>query len=116
MVRKKKKKKIGIFITIIEKIKVNIVGYARSKMSDEEFRKNIAKYLGSNQNVENFLNRCHYFIGSYDNEEDFAQLDKNLRKLEGKPANRIFYFAIPPSIFLKVANSIQPAVNPSLQH
>ena len=50
---------------------VTIVGYARTKMSDEEFRENIRKYFPGEKNTqESFLKQCFYIQGSYDQEKD----------------------------------------------
>jgi len=65
--------------------------------------------------VNEFLERCHYFRGEYNSAQAFAQLTQILHEKEtalvpdAQRANRIFYMAIPPSIFLDVAKALQPA-------
>ncbi|KAK9829954.1 hypothetical protein WJX72_008851 [[Myrmecia] bisecta] len=91
----------------------NIFGYARSKMSDAEFREYIASGLTcrlSNKDecgdkLEEFLDRCFYHAGQYSDSKDFAALSERMAaKEEGrKKADRIFYLSIPPSIFTQVA-------------
>jgi len=91
-----------------------VFGYARSKMTSEEFRERIRQSLGcrldnsKNHNcdafIDEFLNRCEYVHGNYDDGEDFKKLDQEMLKVEqGKKAMRVFYLSIPPSIFVPVA-------------
>eukprot|EP00884_Botryococcus_braunii_P023027 jgi/Botrbrau1/9408/Bobra.0252s0033.1 len=92
-----------------------VMGYARSPMTDEEFREYILSNLtcrvadstDCGDKMDTFLERCYYQSGQYDSGADFAVLDSRLSDLEsGKAqANRIFYLSIPPSIFTKVAGS-----------
>jgi glucose-6-phosphate 1-dehydrogenase len=104
---------------------VCIVGFARSAQSSEDFRTYLRPWLlkvnGKSNGVDKFLARCWVFKGSYDNVDDFLGLHLKLLELENttsppKPAiiNRLFYFAIPPDVFLKSAQSIkQSAMSPS---
>eukprot|EP01119_Soliformovum_irregulare_P013157 TRINITY_DN3475_c0_g1_i1.p1 TRINITY_DN3475_c0_g1~~TRINITY_DN3475_c0_g1_i1.p1 ORF type:complete len:524 (-),score=184.34 TRINITY_DN3475_c0_g1_i1:304-1845(-) len=88
----------------------SIWGYARTKMDDEEFRKD---HVGTNfkewpEKKEEFLKRCHYYAGAYDSGEAFAGLAKKLEEKEnGKKGDRLFYLAIPPSIFVDVAKAVK---------
>eukprot|EP00878_Enallax_costatus_P011921 GHUV01012445.1.p1 GENE.GHUV01012445.1~~GHUV01012445.1.p1 ORF type:complete len:575 (+),score=103.39 GHUV01012445.1:290-2014(+) len=87
-----------------------IFGYARSKMSDEEFRNMIEATLTCRVNArercaeaqEVFLKRCFYQSGPYDAPDGFKQLSTRLSELEAiKPrANRMFFLSIPPNVFL----------------
>lgn len=104
-----------------------IVGYARSKFSEEEFRKKVSAKFGSKfpqQLKDEFLSHCWYERGQYDSKEDFEQLHMALRErelknmginaeqLEQKDApklNRIFYMALPPTAFVPAAKSIHAA-------
>jgi len=65
---------------------------------------------GTDEQKQAFLERCFYFSGAYDSKESFGRLADQLSKTEaanrGPSANRIFYMAIPPSIFLEVAATI----------
>lgn len=48
-----------------------------------------------------------YSSGSYDKQSDFMKLNEELLLLESnKNANRIFYLALPPSVFEIVAENI----------
>lgn len=49
--------------------------------------------------------------GSYTEADAFAKLDSELKKLEGgaEVANRLFYLALPPSVFETVTTHIKGA-------
>ncbi|KAK9837163.1 hypothetical protein WJX81_007374 [Elliptochloris bilobata] len=91
----------------------HIYGYARSKMSDTEFREYISGSLTCRlsekdkcgDKMEMFLQRCLYHAGQYANKSDFATLSERMAGTEQdrQRANRIFYLSIPPSIFTDVA-------------
>ncbi|KAA8495792.1 Glucose-6-phosphate 1-dehydrogenase 2, chloroplastic [Porphyridium purpureum] len=96
-----------------------IVGYARRDMSDDEFRELI---LGSltcrvldgrkcSEKMDQFLPRCRYHKGSYASEEDMASLDKLTADFEEQRgvSNRLFYLAVPPSVFEDACHSIHRA-------
>jgi len=94
-----------------------VYGFARTKMTDEEFRDLIALTLTCRIDKEvatdctdrmgYFLERCHYQAGNYDNRDDFVSLDSLMGVYEKKHevANRIFFLSIPPSIFVPVAHN-----------
>lgn len=92
-----------------------IVGFARSSFSSAEFRATIAENLTCRYSPEGqcdlrmreFLDRCEYVSGQYDSVDSILDLFTVLRQAEGSQgANRLFYLAIPPSIFLDVAHAI----------
>jgi len=97
---------------------VTIVGFARSKMTDEAFREHIAKLLPVRQPEDEakravFLQRCHYRAGQYGSHESFTSLASELSEWEDSQetgeaaANRLYYFAIPPNVFLENAAAIK---------
>ncbi len=93
--------------------KLRVVGYARSEFSDEAFRRKIAENLkcrctGDNvDRSDEFLACCSYCQGSYEAGESYRRLVNVLERLEGRAgANRMFYLAIPPAVFLDVARAI----------
>lgn len=75
----------------------NIFGYARSKMSDEQFREKIGKGLKDDKDAEKnkakgeFLQRCFYVVGGYDDVEHFKKLHQELLSKEEsfKTKNRV---------------------------
>ena len=91
-----------------------VYGYARSKMTTEEFKEKISASLpcrisasgDCSSKMDEFLARCYYQAGQYDDPEDFKSLDAAMMATEaGKKAMRIFYLSIPPSIFIPVAQN-----------
>lgn len=94
------------------------VGYARTPLDDAAFRGFLSSKLQCEELDANacgpamgeFLKRCHYVTGTYDRAEDMRALGARLEALEaGQPVNRIFYLAIPPTVFLAVCESIGQA-------
>ena len=95
-----------------------VFGFARSELSDEEFRTRIMEHLTCRytpgdscaQLMDEFLGRCCYSSGSYDSRDSFLGLYQVMREAEGEGgANRFYYLAIPPSVFLDVAHAIGDA-------
>jgi glucose-6-phosphate 1-dehydrogenase len=90
-----------------------IVGYARSKMSDEEFRQKCVSVniKSSGAKLNEFQQRCFYVIGQYDSDQNFKQLASILEQYEKTSnktgANRMFYMALPPSVFVAAATGIK---------
>ena len=93
-----------------------ILGYARSKMSDEEFGEKVTSYIKVDKNDEllkKFKSNLSYVSGQYDGEESFKSLNDNLLKTEshnasnGSKANRLFYLALPPSVFGSVSEGLR---------
>lgn len=64
---------------------------------------------GEEARYEEFWRLNHYVAGSYDDEEDFGELNKKLDQHEqvGPRANRLFYLALPPSVFEPVTVHIR---------
>ncbi|KAL6756482.1 plastidic glucose-6-phosphate dehydrogenase [Haematococcus lacustris] len=90
-----------------------VFGYARSKMSDAEFRDLIASTLTCRIDArercadaqERFMARCFYSSGPYDQPQGYIELASRLQGLESsKPrANRMFFLSIPPNVFVAAA-------------
>mmetsp|Transcript_20290 Transcript_20290/g.44307 ORF Transcript_20290/g.44307 Transcript_20290/m.44307 type:complete len:604 (-) Transcript_20290:1435-3246(-) len=90
-----------------------IYGYARSKMTDPEFRDLISSTLTCRIDAkercaeaqEKFLKRCFYQAGAYDTPAGYQDLNTKMAQQEGiKPrANRMFFFSIPPNVFIPAA-------------
>ncbi|MDO9540901.1 MAG: glucose-6-phosphate dehydrogenase [Kiritimatiellia bacterium] len=95
---------------------LRVVGYARSEFSDDAFRRKLAEHLKRRSAVgvtdcsNEFLSCCSYCQGSYAWGESYQRLLKTLDRLEGAGgANRMFYLAIPPAVFLDVTRAIGQA-------
>ncbi|XP_058188326.1 glucose-6-phosphate 1-dehydrogenase, cytoplasmic isoform [Rhododendron vialii] len=100
---------------------VHIFGYARTKISDDELRNRIRGFLiqgkgASDEQLEElskFLQLIKYVSGSYDSAEGFQLLDKEIsehevskKTIEGS-SRRLFYFALPPSVYPSVCKMIK---------
>ena len=94
---------------------VNFVGFARTAMSHEEFRNALRTHLTCRyvpqercgEKMEGFLSRCHYVAGQYSSVDSFLDLYQFLRRFEdANQANRVFYMAIPPTLFFDVSKAI----------
>ena len=93
---------------------VKIVGYARTKMDHEEYLKRVKSYIKTptkeiEQQLDEFCKFATYISGQYDKDESFNGLEKHLQELEQgrKETNRIFYMALPPSVFIPVSEHLK---------
>ncbi len=85
---------------------IRIVGYGNTPFSEEQFRAHLREGINQFANVKFseeewglFAANLHYHQGRYSDLADFRKLSDHLTELEGGSANRLFYMAIPPSIF-----------------
>ncbi|CAG5056661.1 unnamed protein product [Parnassius apollo] len=90
------------------------VGYARTKQTLEEVREKCKKYMkvrsGEEEKFEAFWDANSYVSGSYDKRVDFEFLNEHITRFEKGPvANRIFYLAVPPTVFEEVTVNIRNA-------
>lgn len=92
--------------------KLNIVGFARTQMSDGDFRQRITSPKRSKDEQSAFLQKCFYMSGSYDSDDAFQHLDDLCNKLEqpSPRSNRLFYLAIPPDVFIPSAMRLKKFV------
>ncbi|KZT24485.1 glucose-6-phosphate 1-dehydrogenase [Neolentinus lepideus HHB14362 ss-1] len=97
---------------------VHIVGYARTKMDEAEYHKRTTGYIkvpeGDEENkakVEEFKKLSSYVSGGYEDGQSFDNLNKFLDEIESKyqskERNRVFYLALPPSVFIPVAKNLR---------
>lgn len=98
--------------------RVHFVGFSRTPLADADFRARAAEHLTCRyvpevkcaDHMQDFLSRCRYVAGQYGSPDAMRELAARLRELEdGEPANRLYYFAIPPSIFAETARAIGAA-------
>ncbi|KAJ1770252.1 Glucose-6-phosphate 1-dehydrogenase [Coemansia sp. RSA 1824] len=97
--------------------RLSIIGYARTHMSPEEFHKRVTSTFASDadkSSVEGFLKLCTYVSGKYDVAEDFQALRTEIEKGEhvlecsgSSDRVRVYYLALPPSVFVDVATQIK---------
>ncbi|KAM4664864.1 glucose-6-phosphate 1-dehydrogenase isoform 2-T2 [Discoglossus pictus] len=89
-----------------------IVGYSRSKLTVADIRKQSQSYLKTGPDdaakLDSFFQRNSYVSGQYSEEASFKVLNKHMDSLpNGKKANRLFYLAVPPSVYLDVTRNIK---------
>lgn len=90
-----------------------ICGYARSDKSDIEFRNGLKSFLKTKDEAqrEAFLNMCIYRKGAYDSVQDIGTVFTELSSMENTmKVNRLFYFAIPPSVFVPIGTALKGGV------
>jgi glucose-6-phosphate 1-dehydrogenase len=79
-------------------------------MDHEEYLKRVKSYIKDmEQQLAEFCAVCTYISGQYDKDESFVELEKHLQELEKgrKEQNRIFYMALPPSVFTTVSQHLK---------
>ncbi|MCJ1316574.1 Glucose-6-phosphate 1-dehydrogenase [Xylographa vitiligo] len=93
---------------------LKIVGYARTKMDHEEYLKRVKSHIKTptpemEDQLKTFCDKCSYVSGQYDDDESFVKLRNKLEELEkDQPeSNRIFYMALPPSVFIAVSQHLK---------
>ena len=97
---------------------VKIVGYARTKMDHAEFLKRATSYIKNPDNdpeldatIQRFTQTLSYLAGSYEDASAFVELNKHLEEIESKyqskERNRLFYLALPPTVFVPVAKNLK---------
>jgi len=83
-------------------------------MDQTTFEGHVSKYIKIKSEedkaaLSQFLKLCSYQDGQYDNDADFQVLEKEIQDVEktsGATA-RLFYMALPPSVFIPVATSLK---------
>ena len=97
---------------------VKIVGYARTKMDNAEYHKRITSYIKgvdddeSKAKLEEFKQLSSYVSGGYEDGESFEKLNKYIvdeieSKYQGNERHRLFYLALPPSVFIPVGKNLK---------
>ena len=97
---------------------IHIIGYARTKMDEAEYYKRITSYIKNpnddpdiSEKIEEFKSISSYVAGSYDDDDGFKELNSHLEKIESnyrrRGRNRVFYLALPPSVFTSVSKGIK---------
>ncbi|KAF6062812.1 Glucose-6-phosphate dehydrogenase, NAD binding domain family protein [Candida albicans] len=101
---------------------VQIIGYARSHLEDEEFKQRISEHFkgGDEKTKTEFLKLVSYISGPYDTDEGYKKLESRCQEYEkaNKDKNdsytpeRLFYLALPPSVFTTVCEKVKKNVYP----
>merc|ERR1711899_208189 len=91
-----------------------IVGYARSKISVDDIRQKCQPWLkvkSGEESLEDAFWKINFYVaGSYDTKRDFEMLNQEMTNLEekvSKTRNRLYYLALPPSVFASVTTAIK---------
>ncbi|CAG5118867.1 unnamed protein product [Candidula unifasciata] len=89
--------------------KTHFIGYARSNLTLEEVKKSCLPHMkavaGEEGKLKEFFKLNEYVAGSYDKTEDFQKLNKAIEQRGS--CNRLFYLALPPSVFETVTLNIK---------
>ena len=83
-------------------------------MDHEEYLKRVKSYIKTptkeiEEQLEEFCKNTTYVAGQYDQDESFIELRKHLEGYEKdqKETNRVFYMALPPSVFTTVSEHLK---------
>lgn len=85
-----------------------VVGFARSLMTDNEFRTKVMESIRHaygeipQSELDDFAMRCFYVAGAYDQDDGYIKLHKKIAELDKKFAtdgNLVFHIATPPSLY-----------------
>ncbi|KIK57894.1 hypothetical protein GYMLUDRAFT_228465 [Collybiopsis luxurians FD-317 M1] len=98
-----------------------IVGYARSQIPHDEFIAQVTSNIKDPGNdpdfaaqLESYKTLLSYQAGSYDDGAKFDELNQYLESLEanfpGQERNRIFYLALPSTVFVDVSKNFKEHV------
>ncbi len=96
-----------------------LVGFARTQMSDDDFRKSAAEFLpkGTEDGADDgkkseFLKNLSYFAGNYDDPAAFTKLAARLKELDSESqleGNSLYYLATPPEVYTHVIEQLSAA-------
>ncbi|KAI8336534.1 glucose-6-phosphate 1-dehydrogenase [Chlamydoabsidia padenii] len=98
----------------------HIVGYARSQLSHDDYLDRVTHYIKLNKDkateeqalLDKFKQLLYYQAGSYDQDDSYKELDHFIKTkvestMESGQRNRVFYMALPPSVFVPVARGLR---------
>uniref|UniRef100_H2YAU5 Glucose-6-phosphate 1-dehydrogenase n=1 Tax=Ciona savignyi TaxID=51511 RepID=H2YAU5_CIOSA len=89
----------------------HFIGYARSNMSVMDLKAKALPFMKVKESehvkLDLFFSIMSYVQGSYSEKEGFMKLDAAIKALpNGDRANRLFYLALPPTVFADVTQNI----------
>lgn len=89
-------------------------------MDHEEYLKRVKSYIKTptkdmEKQLAEFCEHCSYVSGQYDQDDSFLNLNAHLEKLEDgrRETHRLFYMALPPSVFTIVSQHLKRCCYPS---
>jgi len=90
-----------------------IVGFGGTAFTDEQFREHLyrgmkdhAGYEFTDEEWTVFAPNLHYLSGKYTEASDFQKLADTLTLFENGEANRLFYMALPPTLFPTIIDNL----------
>ncbi|XP_012613637.1 glucose-6-phosphate 1-dehydrogenase isoform X1 [Microcebus murinus] len=88
-----------------------IVGYARSRLTVADIRKQSEPFFKATPEekpkLEEFFAHNSYVAGQYDDTASYKHLNSHMNALpQGLQANRLFYLALPPTVYEAVTKNI----------
>ncbi|MBI5824174.1 MAG: glucose-6-phosphate dehydrogenase [Chloroflexi bacterium] len=90
-----------------------IVGFGGTAFTDEEFRehlhkglKELASYSFTEEEWNIFAPNLYYISGKYTEPADFKKLADTLARLEDSESNRLYYMALPPTLFPAIIDNL----------
>lgn len=93
--------------------KFHVVGFGGTEFTDEQFREHLYKglkeyagYTFTDDEWNIFAPNIYYLAGKYKEPNDFIKLSEHLSKLEDGEANRLFYMALPPTLFPSIIDNL----------
>ena len=97
-----------------------VVGFSRSKLSDEDFRREACAGITANtrhaqipdSTWSGFAEGLFYMSGQFDDPASYAELGARLAEIDrarGTDGSRLFYMATPPELFAPIARQLGAA-------
>ena len=97
-----------------------VVGFARRPLSDEEFRDHLRKGVDEHSRNrpakdsiwESFSRSVAYHSGEFHDPSAYVELEKLLERIDrdrGTAGNRLFYLAVPPSLYPEIVRHLGAA-------
>lgn len=92
---------------------IHIIGFSRSKYSDDTFREKMKEAVLSflpKEFIEevwnNFAANLHYLPGDVENTGDYKILADRINRLENQPVNVLFYLATDPQLYPRIIHKL----------
>jgi len=97
-----------------------VVGFARRELSDEAFRTHLLAGIDKHSRNrpakpaiwESFARGIEYHRGDFDDPAAYVELAKRLDRIDrdrGTAGNRLFYLAVPPTLYPEIVNQLDRA-------
>ena len=97
-----------------------VVGFARRELTDDQFQEHLLAGIDKHSRNkpaqpaiwESFARGIEYHRGEFDDPDAYAELAKRLDRIDrdrGTGGNRLFYLAVPPSLYPEIVNQLDRA-------